>query len=509
MEGKDQNQSTHGRRQINGISPLPGLKFKAPEYQKDGSFQETTYEFRGSETDGWAILREEEPFLQLGPGYRLLDSLYCGVCSTDLARKFLPYPLPQIIGHEVVARHNDSTVVVEINASHKARGLTDSCPFCSSGLETQCPDRITLGIDRLPGGFAPSFLAPIRGILEVPGEIPPVVAALTEPFAAALHAVRTSPPSEGDRVAVVGPRRLGALVIAALAGYRNETSLSFSITSVIRHSSLEELCMILGSDEVILTGDHLFPGEENAYDILFDTTGTEEGFVTALRMSRKNLHLKSTHGREVMGFRHLTGMVVDEIALLPFREESFRHTFPRQPAFASNPNVLVSPALPSSLVESLRANHPDHTFHVMDGEEAARRLLQEAERGDSSYPPGSPLPRFDLAVAGSPQEVDRYIRPLPGRDFSPVRPRGAILIPENGNDSPLLRKIAEESLSLATSRCGDFRDALTMLHRNPWMVQAFESHMISALLPLHRIDEAFALAADSSRSVKVIVQTRA
>ena len=199
------------------------ISFSAPEYQADGSFQETAHDFEGSEARGWVVRRNGRPALHLGPGYTPVKSQFCGVCSTDLARRFLPYPLPQLIGHEAVGLSHGRPVVVEINASHAARGLqweTERCPFCSGGMSSHCPERITLGIDRLGGGFAPFFLAPVKAVIELPPEIDLSVATLTEPFAAALQALEASPPRNGERAAVLGAGRLGLLLIAARSPLR-------------------------------------------------------------------------------------------------------------------------------------------------------------------------------------------------------------------------------------------------------------------------------------------------
>ena len=80
------------------------VKFEAAEYQPDGSFAAVEYRFVGNTTEGWWIERKGVSHLQLGPGYRLLQVLQCGVCATDLARRYLPFPLPQITGHELLAR---------------------------------------------------------------------------------------------------------------------------------------------------------------------------------------------------------------------------------------------------------------------------------------------------------------------------------------------------------------------------------------------------------------------
>ena len=71
--------------------------FAAAEYQPDGSFEAVEYCFVWNTTKGCWIERKGIPHLQLGPGFRLLQVLQCGVCATDLARRYLPCPLPQII----------------------------------------------------------------------------------------------------------------------------------------------------------------------------------------------------------------------------------------------------------------------------------------------------------------------------------------------------------------------------------------------------------------------------
>src|SRR6185436_5696335 len=120
------------------------------------------------------VRRDDLPQLTLGPGYRLLRSRFCGICATDLARHRLPFPLPQVTGHEVVAETDDGALVgVEINASHAARELprAEWCGPCRRGLATHCEDRLVLGIHALPGGFAPWILAPTGALVPLPREL--------------------------------------------------------------------------------------------------------------------------------------------------------------------------------------------------------------------------------------------------------------------------------------------------------------------------------------------------
>ncbi|MCB1307920.1 MAG: alcohol dehydrogenase catalytic domain-containing protein, partial [Leptospiraceae bacterium] len=445
---------------------------------------------------------------------------YCGVCSTDLARRFLPYPLPQIIGHEVVARHHGRPVVIEINASHAARGLTDiQCAFCNNDMNTQCPHRITLGIDRLPGGFAPYILAPINAIVPIPENVSELAAALTEPFAAALQGVEATAPREQDRVAVLGPRRLGSLIIAALAGYRNREQADFEIAAIARHDHLLKLCRELGADTLINTNKQDAAALKASFDIVFDTTGKPEGFELALSLTRRVLHLKSTNGQEVMGLKHLTDMVVDEIALLPFSTEHLGYSWPREIESGQhrrNRNVLVHPEVSADIIEQIET-HGDYTVWRLDPREAGEKIRQALD-ADTTFPEGSPFPRFDLAVAATLQGVDEIVRPFPGEEFSPLRARGAVLLAPDISANPakgaadlpeLVRQITERKIEIHTSRCGSFERALQILSHNPEMTRVLEQNLITHQFGLSDIDAAFATAADSSQSVKVIVATGA
>src|SRR5690606_1459303 len=110
------------------------VRFEAQEYHADGSFRPARYLMRGSPDAGWDVERDSGEAIRVGPGYRLLRTAVCGVCSTDLARAHLPFPLPQVTGHELIATDRDGRRhVVEINASHRARGQIADCAFCRSG----------------------------------------------------------------------------------------------------------------------------------------------------------------------------------------------------------------------------------------------------------------------------------------------------------------------------------------------------------------------------------------
>jgi len=294
------------------------IAFAAAEYQADGSIRPAAYAYAGMPAEGWAIEREGREHLRLGPGYRLVRVSHCGVCATDLARRHLPFPLPQLTGHEVVGIDEaGAPVVIEINASHAARALPRSawCAFCRGGLATHCPDRLVLGIHDLPGGFAPWVLAPEASIVPVPRSVTSLSAMLAEPFAAALRAVETLALGDGDRVAVLGPRRLGTLVVAALAASRRQTGRKIEILALARRPALRALALEAGADEAI---DPALVGDKAIADVVVDTTGDPRGLAQAFALARREVHLKSTTGAPALGLSHPTELVVDELTVVPF-----------------------------------------------------------------------------------------------------------------------------------------------------------------------------------------------
>ncbi|CAM2069303.1 Alcohol dehydrogenase catalytic domain-containing protein [Sulfidibacter corallicola] len=492
------------------------LSFDAPDYYADGTFHRAHYRFHGNETEGWHIFRDGTLIETLGPGYEVVDVERCGVCSTDLARRFLPYPLPQVIGHEVTGLREGRRVVVEINASHAARNRgTAHCPFCREGLSTHCPDRITLGINRLPGGFAPWLLAPTQAIIPVSETIPSLAAALTEPFAAALQGVEATWPKSGDRVAVLGPRRLGMLLLAALRGFRTRQNLDFHITALARHDALLALSSRMGADDTVDLRTHSSASLANSFDIVFDTTGKPEGFETALKLARRVVHLKSTNGMPVLGLRHLTDLVVDELALLPGNYHHLGFTWPVErdvDAPRANHNVFVSPSVPDHILEEEMTQTArtggQRVFHRLTFEHALQRLKNQPEDGHL-FPKDSPVPRFDLALVTNLAEADRVIRPIPDEEFSLVRPRGAILLVDPGarerDPSPLAHAIWERGIQVHSSRCGDFRRALAIMENQPELTNIMVEEMITHQFDLEDIEDAFSVASDSSRSIKVVV----
>jgi threonine dehydrogenase-like Zn-dependent dehydrogenase len=472
---------------VPGASDPPTMttvEFSALEYLTTQDFSRAHYRIVGDETDGFSVFRNDRLHLSLGPGYRLLRPTVCGICSTDLARHHLTFPLPQITGHEIVAIDGDGQRwVAEINASHQARGVESSCPYCKAGIANHCPDRLVLGIHDLPGGFGSWLLAPVNAVHPVPAQIPTMTAVIIEPFAAALHAVTTMNPAAGETVAVLGPRRLGLLVVAALAGHRRRSGIRYRIVAVSRHSSLLDVSRRLGADEAVLVDGNARQLQDGMFDRVVDTTGTPSGLELALRIARREVHLKSTHGQPSAGLGRLTELVVDELTLAPYVDDEL--TGPMRGAW-----LVEAPAPPRWMLPPPAAG--------LSGPAALLAAL-EAETGYA-------IPRVDRVVVGSATQADLAIRPSPDHERSLVMPRGEILVHPQATttDCPLLAAIVERKIRVSSSRCGDFQRAFDLMVNDPELCKIGEE-LVTHQFSVVEIARAFEVAR-SPHCIKVVVQ---
>ncbi len=428
------------------------VDFFTYEYQKNQTFKKIHYTYIGNEHTGWVIFREGQRHLNLGPGYRLLPSLYCGLCATDLARHHLPFPLPQITGHEVVANDNGQAVCVEINASHQARGQKSDCFYCNNNLSAHCPERLTLGIDRLPGGFAPYILAPINGIHSLPPKLDAKTGTLIEPFAAALRAITISPPQEKDQIAILGPKKLGMLIISALSNWRQMNDIDFTITAVIRTPELSRKAKQLGADKVTLL--NTINPEKSPYDLVYDTTGAPQGFETALRLCRRELHLKSTHGQAVQNIDHLTTMVINEMSLQKWSHDK-------------------KIAMPQNSQIYRRENVCSHNEKI-----------------------------YDFAIISHTKEINLLFDSKVN-----FKPGASIFIEskQSQTDSLLELKLSA-GLKVSTSRCGSFDQAIQFISQSSNIAKHF-TELITHDLPLSQIEKAFEIARTNKEALKLIIKT--
>lgn len=162
---------------------------------------------------------EPIPKPEPGPGQVRVKVGFCGVCNSDMARFFGkgPYSFPLVCGHEfagVVDKVADG-----VNAFAPGDRVAvfpllwcGRCGACERGQYTQCTDYDYLG-SRSNGAFAEYVVAPARNLLRVADQVSLEEAAMIEPAAVALHALRrTGKAMVGQSIAVFGAGPIGLMV---------------------------------------------------------------------------------------------------------------------------------------------------------------------------------------------------------------------------------------------------------------------------------------------------------
>ena len=243
---------------------------------------------------------EEVPDPVPGPAEVLVAVKACGICGSDVhgmdgsTGRRRP---PIIMGHE--AAGVISSVGSGVTGWKAGDRVTfDStiycghCEFCRRGLINLCDNRRVLGVScedyRQNGAFAEFVAVPQHILYRLPDGLAFEHAALVEPFAIALHAIRRAPPALNDNVVVVGAGMIGLALVQALsqtgcgrlvvvdvAGDRLALATKCGATSII-NSSTED------ASAVILQLTHGLGA-----DLAFEAVGVSATVDLALRCLRK------------------------------------------------------------------------------------------------------------------------------------------------------------------------------------------------------------------------------
>ncbi len=167
------------------------------------------------------IAVEQVPVPEPGPGEFLVEVSECGICGSDLHLVFSKYAKPgAILGHEW-----SGTVVTDQPAGTGWAGTRvvfnptpgcGDCRPCRRGRPSVCLRLEQSDIREMRGAFAQYMTVPSANTLRIPDSLSTRAAALTEPTAIALHAVRLAEVGPDDRVLVTGGGPVGLIIVAVL-----------------------------------------------------------------------------------------------------------------------------------------------------------------------------------------------------------------------------------------------------------------------------------------------------
>jgi L-iditol 2-dehydrogenase len=180
-----------------------------------------------SSVDDVIVERVERP--TPAPGEVLVRTTVVGICGSDIHAAHGRHPfisLPMRPGHEVVGVVEDvgdgvdsglrgNRIVVEPNLA------CGKCPPCLAGRYNICATLDVFGC-QTPGGMADYFTIAADRVVPLPDDLDDRWAALVEPAATPVHAVRRAGDLHGRRVAVLGAGPIGLFVtLAALEAGAN------------------------------------------------------------------------------------------------------------------------------------------------------------------------------------------------------------------------------------------------------------------------------------------------
>lgn len=178
---------------------------------------------------------ERIPVPTPGRGEALVCVGFCGVCGSDIPRIFQKGTtrFPTVCGHEfsgVIESTGDQAGPWRAGDRVAVFPLLwcARCAACEQGRYVQCTGYDYLG-SRSDGAFAEYVVAPVRNLLRVPESVPLELAAMCEPAAVALHALRRTQRSlYGSTVATFGAGPIG-LIVAQWARAMGASPLVFDI----------------------------------------------------------------------------------------------------------------------------------------------------------------------------------------------------------------------------------------------------------------------------------------
>ncbi len=244
----------------------------------------------------------EAPLGPLPPGMVRVRFGAGGICGSDMhyfrhgrTGDFV-VETPLVLGHEVAGE------VVEVASDAAADlGVGDRvavnpsrwcgrCDRCREGRPNLCENIYFMGSaskrPHMQGGFASVFDATPAQCVKVPGHVPYAAAALAEPLAVCLHAVRRAGPVEGRQGLLFGAGPIGLLTLLAarLAGMAEIAVVDVAEAPLAFAGRLgaDHVVDVSGGDEALRT-----LAAARSFDVAFEVSGTAAGLASAIQNVRR------------------------------------------------------------------------------------------------------------------------------------------------------------------------------------------------------------------------------
>jgi 2-desacetyl-2-hydroxyethyl bacteriochlorophyllide A dehydrogenase len=226
-----------------------------------------------------------------GPGEVLVRTVVAGVCGSDTHALHGRHPfitLPYAPGHEV------SGVVVGGDALPAGQRVTMEpflpcweCKQCRAGRQNLCENLRFFGCAHDQGGMADYFTVDVRRLHVLPDELDWPTAALIEPLATPVHAIRLAGGVRDRTVAILGAGTIGLLLqrVARAHGARR-------IVLTARSAASRERALRFGADAAVDATaadavERVRAELGESADVVFDCVAEQDPLRQAIGMANK------------------------------------------------------------------------------------------------------------------------------------------------------------------------------------------------------------------------------
>ncbi len=217
------------------------------------------------------------------PGQVIVDVAFCGLCGSDMHawhghdERRIP---PLVLGHEPVGLVREG--------QHKGKRVAinplmtcGTCPACQRGDVHLCPERALIGL-LVPGAFAEAVAIEEGNLNLLPDDLAFENAALAEPLAVCVHAVRVGDERHqgpGGEVVVLGGGAIG-LLGAMVYRHRGVERLWIAEPNPMRRKMIAQVV-----DAEVYDPSAGGP-EAGSVDIVFDAVGSGRTRAAACQLVR-------------------------------------------------------------------------------------------------------------------------------------------------------------------------------------------------------------------------------
>lgn len=223
---------------------------------------------------------EELEYPKCESGWCVVEVKAAGICSSDIPRVYTKgtYHFPTVPGHEfsgVVDKvaDKDNQYLVGKKVGIFPLIPCRKCEQCKNGHYEMCANYDYVG-SRRDGGFAEYVAVPVWNLIELPDSIPFEEAAMMEPLAVALHAMKIANIKNDNTIAIIGTgmiafaaaqwaQKLGAAEVVVIGRSESKRKIAEKIPD-IKYSTFENC--------------------KNEFDVVLEAVGSNSAIDRAINM---------------------------------------------------------------------------------------------------------------------------------------------------------------------------------------------------------------------------------